>query len=152
MDLSLPAFLAIAVVGVGGVLGLIRVLSAPSPRLTDPERVREIMRSEHPEARVGAVALDREGRAALLALEGAEEVGVVQLVGDRPVVRVLPPAAFRRVRVDARGDLRAELGDFTFPRLALRFADGEEAAAWAGRLGGSTPAASRRGGSERAAS
>jgi len=136
MDLSLPAFLAIAVLGVSAVLALIYALAGPSPRLPGEARAREIFRAEHPDARVAAVGLDREGRAALLALEGSEQVGLVRLLGDRPVVRLLAPAAVRRVRVGPEGELRLEIRDFTFPRLALRLADRAEAQAWARRLGG----------------
>jgi len=115
MDLGLTLGSLVAIV----ILAFLASKMFPNRGRLDDDRVsRNLMRYE-PDADIGDIFIDATGKFALVALKSpAENLGLVRLLGDRAVCRLLTDADIRSVFKD-HARITLVLNDFTQPEITL---------------------------------
>ncbi|MFQ5347405.1 MAG: hypothetical protein ACE5ED_06130 [Rhodothalassiaceae bacterium] len=103
-------------------------------RIEDAARAAERYRTDFWNDEIDAVAVDADGRAALIAIAGPEPAaGLVVAHGDAFVTRRLAPGSVTSTVLGQDGRLDVRLDDLVLPRVRLRL-DGREAERWQARL------------------
>jgi hypothetical protein len=131
-SLPLPVLLCVVVGGVAAVVLLTHLTGgSEKARIDTEDAALARFRLDHPDAAPRAVALTDDRLGALLLLDRG--VGVVAVLGDHTLTRLLTPGGLRRVRADA-GGLHLRLRDPAAPRLDLALSDPHARAIWLARL------------------
>ncbi|HCH62627.1 MAG TPA: hypothetical protein DFR83_07485 [Deltaproteobacteria bacterium] len=135
MALSIPLPILLGLVA-GGLVSTIGVLHAigwsESARLEDADAVRRILSTHHPDDTVIDVLVAMDGASAL-ALFHTQTLALVSVLGDRFVVRKLPPGSVLRLHIEPT-QVVLVFRDVSFPRLTLALPEGPERARWTPRL------------------
>lgn len=103
-----------------------------SARVDSDSTARARYAQDFPDDCILDAAIDRNARAALLALDTPRAMGLVVALGDRLVTRRLRERDLRRADRDATG-LTLRLDDFVLPRVRMDL-DASTAQSWAKRL------------------
>jgi hypothetical protein len=126
-----PVQAVVSVVGVSLIVGLVWLAAgSETARVGDAAAVRERLARELPGFSIGALVVDRNGRAAVARSRDGAELALLFATGKRVTCWSLPSAIARaHLRSHAPGNAVLELdtGDFTRPHLKLELADPESA-------------------------
>lgn len=127
-----PIQLVVSVVGVSLIVGLVWLAAGSgTASVGDAAAVRQRLARELPGFLIGALVVDRNGRAALARSKDGAELALLFATGQRVTCWSLPTKAIAaaKLRSQASGNVVLELdtGDFTRPRLKLELADSASA-------------------------
>jgi hypothetical protein len=126
-----PVQAVVSVVGVSLIVGLVWLAAgSATASVGDAAAVRERLARELPGFVVGALVVDRNGRAAVARSKDGAELALLFATGKRVTCWSLPAAiAGAKLRSQASGNavLELETGDFTRPHLKLDLADSASA-------------------------
>lgn len=126
--------LAISLAGIALMVGVSFLIGAWRSAPVSEAAARERLAFDEPDFKAHRWIISRDGKAAAAVSGGGEEAAFVFSHGDRLATRRLPRGAFK-VRREG-GEVVAELADPSKPKLRLIARNSEEAADWAGGLGG----------------
>lgn len=132
LSIPLPLLLGIVVGGVSAVVLLAHLTGgSETARIASADAALDRFRLDHPDTAPRSILITDDQRGALLELD--DGVGVVTVLGDKTLTRLLTPSSLRRVTADERG-LHLRLRDPAAPRLDLALGDLHQRATWLARL------------------
>ncbi|MBZ9738306.1 MULTISPECIES: hypothetical protein [unclassified Mesorhizobium] len=132
--MSLPVLVAIVVLGIALSVAAVHFTGGSrKARLADAAQARERFAQDYPDEEVTAVRLTSDGQAAFLEL-GRGRLGIVQVIGDCFLTRVVAPGDVAALTSDAANAITLRLADFTWKGGRFTFADAGDAKAVLARL------------------
>lgn len=131
---NLAIDLAISLAGIALMVGVSWLIGAWRSTPVSEAAARERLAFDEPDFAPARFMVSGDGRAAAALSGEGEEAAFVFSLGDRLATRRYRRGAFK-VRREG-GEVVAELADPSKPKLRLLARDAEEAADWAGGLGG----------------
>jgi hypothetical protein len=126
--------LAISLAGIALMVGVSFLIGAWRSAPVSEAAARERLAFDEPDFAPARFMVSRDGKAAAAISGAGDEAAFVFSVGDGLATRRLRCGAFK-VRREG-GEVVAELADPSKPKLRLIAGNSEEAADWAGGLGG----------------
>ena len=125
--MSLPILVAMVVIGItAAVLAVHLTGGSAKARLAGHDQARSRFAEDFPDEKVFAVRLTGDAETAFLEL-GDERMGVVQVLGDKFLTRIVSPKDVARIDAPAPAVVSIRLRDFTWDGGEFRF-DDEDAA------------------------
>lgn len=127
-----PVQLVVSVVGVSLIVGLVWLAAgSETASVGDAAAVRERLARELPGFLIGALVVDRNGRAAIAQSKDGAELALLFATGRRVTCWSLPATALARAKLQSHASgnavLELDTGDFTHPRLKLELANSASA-------------------------
>lgn len=130
--------LAASALAILGLIGLNAWLGGWTPsRIASLDEALERIRQDYLDLVPGEAVMSADGKAALIADNGGQGIGLIVAQGDILVSRLLMPADISAARAEGAG-LTLRLRDFTFPATRIELASEDEAAQWVARLQGAS--------------
>ncbi len=142
--MGLPVLLIVGVIAVAGIALLLNRSGCGERAPLDAELARQVFCADHPDVTPETVLVSRDETAAVLTLQGRDDIGLIQVVGDRYVTRMAGPGFLTAVRDTGSGRLVLAFADVTWPGMSLVFESDQHAVEWAqhlSRLVASSPVA-----------
>ena len=130
---SMPAVIVFSLAAIALMVALIRLSGIERRVSLDEEQVRQAIARHYEGARIARIVLDRDGRGALVYLEGDPALVLVRALGDRLSLRPVSRAVLKSL-TEKNDDLIFVLHDITWPPQRLRLADAPARQAEAARL------------------
>ena len=128
LTVILPSLIAIGVMVV-----LIRALRLERPVVLDESQVRQSIAEHYEGAHIRRIALGRDGKGAVVYLDGDPALVLVRALGDRISVRPVSATVLKAL-TQKNDDLIFVLHDLTWPAMHLRLDDADARKAEAANL------------------
>ena len=127
--ISLPVLVVMVVVGISMAVAAVHFTGGSrTTRLADTRQALERFAVDFPDLGPGTVQLTENGDTAFIELDHGH-IGIVHVIGDRYLTRIVTPAEIETAELDTNAVLTLRLKDFTWRGGRFVFADAAAARA-----------------------